>query len=224
MNTVIFKDDIAGRLNLVSFTDAYKEHQEIIKLMVIPGSQVNLKLLRLNDETVDVVGGRAFKVIEVLPNGFEAEYIDPSYEPPERRKTIRFDNPLGEIPVLPDFNGHAICVGLALQGYHRFINDVREEIARNIGRVVVFHYKNDDGSVSEVECFINEVNRSNFYGQDICERRIVNGKTVAFCGNPGMKHHRFISLNGFLFKIVVTTRTEYEYVHDDGEVFGEKEE
>ncbi len=223
MEPIIFGQyDQNTRRDLVHFSENYIQHRECIKNSLIEGQPLRITLLRLTEETVARVSTHDYTIKKIFPNGFEATYVDTTYDPPLLKKVIRWDNPLAEIPVLPDWTGKPITLGNNITEYAEFINQVKSEMRNDVGKIMVLTYKNDDGSISIIESLVTEVNKSNFLGNDITEKKVVGGKTVAVKNNSGVKNHRFISETGFLYSLQIKEGV-YTPIYDDEEVFGENE-
>ncbi len=134
-----------------------------------------------------------------------------------QKQTIRFDNILGDIPVLPGYeHTKLIEFGSKLSEYVLFQNKVRIYMNSFINENLALYYQNDDMTISTIHTKLLQVNKSNFLGSDFQES-FESSKTITHKSTSKDKYHRFISGNGFLFRVCPSWVSPYQ--QDDGYVF-----
>lgn len=208
------------RIHLVTFSPNYLLHRNEILSRAKNSNSILLQLGRILDEDFQVQKAIQFYIDWIEPFALGVHYSDRQHEEPVT-KVIRLDNPLGEIPMIPSFkHDHVIEIGKSLPGFQNFISDVRVALKQQLGEKVKLFYKNDDLSYSVIDCEIIFVNKGNIFANDLREIHVVGNKTKAVnLLVSRRKNHRFISENGFLYRIEPASfNGNFE---DDGLVFGE---
>lgn len=210
-----------SRRDFLVFTSAYVlMTKEIISLLAV-GKTIKLCLARITDQGMSFSKPTLFTVLAVSPSMFEVSYPDEGYEE-LRTKTIRLDNVLGEIPVLPGFKEVIFLdIGTFFENYKLFIAQVKIFFRHHEKECISLVYKNDDGSYSVIDGTIKKVNEGNYEMADSREILVRDNKTVRVDLLSQNKYHRFISENGFLCQVSLAHSPNISAV-DDGEVFGEE--
>lgn len=136
-------------------------------------------------------------------------------------RTVRLDNVLGEIPVLLEFSYSTIfCFGKNSKPYTEFVSQIlHSDFTNHYARL---RYQNTDGSISEIDCFIKTINKSNLETIDFRETLITKDgdRGITLKGLTGLSDvHRFVSRNGYLCSVSLSTNQRFSH-YDDGEVFG----
>lgn len=136
-------------------------------------------------------------------------------------RVIRLDNVLGEIPLLLGFSYSTVfCLGKNSEAYTRFVSQILN--SGFINGYVILRYQNTDGSVSEIDCLIRRINKSNLETIDFRETLITKDgdRGITLKGLTGLSDvHRFVSRNGYLCSVSLSTNQRFSH-YDDGEVFG----
>jgi hypothetical protein len=195
---------------------------ELLKTKIITtndNESFPLALGRVKDEHFQVRDFFFAGVTEAYINHFVVKIkSDIEGGSPYVNQTIRFDNILGDIPVLPGYeNIKLVEFGTSIREYQEFQNEVRTYMGNNINKNLALHYQNDDGTISIVHTTVFEVNKSNFLGDDFWESKETNKLDISHFQRSGKKYHRFISENGFLFKADYSSVAPNQ--QDDGYVF-----
>ncbi len=217
------------RNGIVNFSSIYKRMIDETKKKLIGQTTISLHLGRITDAGVSISPSvNYFDVVET-GNMIKAKYYGDHHGNNDEKipieKTIRFDNPFGEIPVLPGYEqlSKFFLIGDDMESYRVFINEAREILSQEIGSKVQLRYKNDDRTFSVIEGFIKEVNKGNIFMEDYHEILVKDNKSVKVdLLQKRNKNHRFISEKGYLCWICPAFFNE-EDKYDEGEVFGEKE-
>lgn len=220
MKTIIFKDFLGvKRADLLTFSKTYR--RMIAELQANKNDSIELRLGRITDTGINISDLKRFSVERREESMLHVTYNDPQYEDTQH-KTIRFDNVFGEIPILPGYENMPkfFRVGEEFATYQQFIQEVKDVLLPRIGNSVSLIYKNDDNSLSVIEGVLKEVNKGNIFMQDYRETKIFDEKTVSVnIGFERNKNHRFISENGFLFRVSGPIFGKLPAI-DTGEEFG----
>ena len=217
------------RNDIVNFSAIYKRMIAEIKKKLIGQTTINLHLGRITDAGVSISPSvQYFDVIEA-GNMIKAKYYGDHYAENDDKlpieKTIRFDNPFGEIPVLPGYEQipKFFLIGDGMSSYRAFVNEAREILSEEIGNKVQLRYKNDDGTFSVIEGIIKEVNKGNIFMEDYHEILVKDNKSLKVdLLSSRNKNHRFISEKGYLCGVCPPIFNEKDK-YDDGQVFGESQ-
>lgn len=218
------------RGNIVTLSPFYQSMAEEIKSKISKNESLELSLGRITDTGFVIAPAVKFfdftedeKNKNILNASYYGEYVGPGDKKIKMEKTIRFDNPLGEIPILPEYQQlpKFFLVGEELEHYKNFINEAREMLSNEIGSDVQLQYKNDDGTFSVVHAAVKEVNKGNIFTEDYNEILVVDNKSntvnILF---ERKKNHRFISQIGYLIGVCPPI-FEKGHVTDDG-IFGQE--
>jgi hypothetical protein len=223
-HTIDFDHRSTLRSDLVIFSKWYPPAADTIKGFLSTGLVVNLRLARISDTgTIVSPVTYFFGAVRISDDQYECMYYDDFCdevgEKISRKKILRFDNPLGEIPVFESVVecSHFFSVGEKFLAYKKFLSMVRIALRASIGEDVSLYYKNDDGTMSIIHTTILEVNKGNIFCDDFHERHEgSDGSTITAVIPVHRKmHHRFISQHGFLCAIRPPFFTR-KSVHDDG--------
>ncbi len=219
------------RKDFVTFSVLYDNMIEEIKSLLAISTTIDLHLGRIIDSGISVGPEISFFDVMIIDeNTIKAKYYGDllGYENEKlpQEKTIRFDNPLGDIPVLPGYEQMPkfFNFGEGLEFYETFIREIREALSNEIGNCIQLCYRNDDCSLSLIRGTIKEVNKGNILMEDYDECLVIDNKSAS---GPSiklrLKNHRFISENGYLCEIsrAFFDKTE-KYLVDDGLAFGEQ--
>ncbi len=213
-----------SRLQLVNFSPGYLGMLTDLRLNIRENQTMNLCLVRITDVGVSVSPPINFSNLSMEGNFIKGTYFDDHYQTDEgqkipQTKTIRLDNPFGEVPIIPGWQASKLFIfGEGLDEYQSFIEEARNGLLTELGKPIQLTYKNDDGSFSVVGGLLNIVNRGNIDVQDYYEILVVENKTVSANSLDRRKNHRFISENGFL--VMVGPAFAKPNSMDTGEVFG----
>ncbi len=232
MKPLTFPDyHTTGQAGIVTFTPFYERMIKEIKMKLNESKTIDLYLGRLSDtgfsvepkitHFFDVQKGENQNEFKV---SYYGDYFDTTDQKLPIQKTIRFDNPFGEIAILPGYETMPkfFEIGKDLQSYQNFITAVREMLNEEIGNCIQLCYKNQDGSYSVVHGELIQVNKGNIFMEDYNEIKVINNQTVS--GGPLLhsrkKNHRFVSQNGYLFAVNIPCFQKGLPV-DDGQVYGD---
>jgi hypothetical protein len=188
---------------------------------------ISLSLGRLTDSSFEVVPAINFSSVGLVDNNiiealyYDQHHCDESGNLIAQKKVIRLDNPLAELPILPNYKGDSkfFTIGEELSSYRQFIKESREYLLTMIGQDITLYYKNDDLSISMVSGSLTEVNKSNIFMNDFHELLVKDNKTVRVEILSRPKNHRFISQNGYMFQVTPAIFEKCQ-MYDGGEVFG----
>lgn len=201
-----------------------------LKSVLMEKKGVALRLGRISDQGVSMSDPINFFDInfdeDILKMSYFGDHHDSTGENAlKETKSIRLDNPFGEIPILGSFKEDECLVfwnlGDNLLGYKDFIKESRNLLKGHIGEKVQLSYKNDDGTFSVVIGFLKEVNKGNILMEDTYEVLVKENKTsTASTLLRRLKNHRFVSENGYLVS-VSSPFSSQPAGFDDGLTFGE---
>lgn len=218
------------RKNIVVFSSLYKRMVDEIKTKLIGKTSISLFLGRISDTGISVTPSPVdfFNISQPAEDMIVVSYYGDHYDSQDRKipieKTIRFDNPFGEIPILPGYEQipKFFVIGEELEQYRKFISEVREGLPNYVGQDIQLCYQNDNGSVSVIEGTLREVNRGNIFMDDYQEFLVIDNKSIKVDLLVNRKkNHRFISEAGYLFELCSTTFNK-KNMHDEGEIFGQE--
>lgn len=225
MKTITFLDfNERKREDLLVFSETYKKMIQELFLCLSVGKTIELYLGRISDTGIEIGSSTRFLITGIEQNLFHTEYISPTHEEVQK-KTIRTDNVLGELPILPGYEKMPkfFKLGEGFKAYTEFVDEVRTNLKKEVGENITLVYRNDDGSFSLIEGKLKEVNKGNIFMQDYREMTVQHGKSCQITiGLSRNKNHRFVSQTGFLCKVMPEIFGN-DQITDDGEVFGVEE-
>jgi hypothetical protein len=230
MENLNFNHQNVTRKDILTFSPLYYRMLKEIKNKLGENTVADLFLGRVSDTGISIAETtKFFGVVFVNENQIKAYYYHDHYsadgEPLPIEKTIRFDNPFGEIPILPGYEKlpKFFLIGDELELYQAFLKQVKNFLPDKLGKNIQLRYKNDDGTLSVIHGTVVEVNKSNILMNDYHETLIHEGKTVtANILENRTKNHRFISGNGYLCFVGNPIFSKNTNRFDDGEVFGKE--
>lgn len=228
MKNLIFKNYfLTMRKDIVRFSQSYNSMINDIKAALLGRTTIKLSLGRISDTGVNISPVTSFfnvvknSLTTITASYYGEQYNESGDDKIPITKTIRFDNPFGEIPILPGYEKTQVfLIGEDLESYQAFINQTRETLVDEVGKDIQLCYKNDDGSFSVIEGTLKEVNKGNIFLEDYCEILVVDNKSTRVeLLVSREKNHRFISERGFLFS-VSSAFFNKENMMDDTQIFG----
>lgn len=240
MKQIIFNDYTSTlRGDILTFSPTALSMFQQIKEKLLRSNKIELHIGRIIDTGVYVNPKpiKFFDITQPAENQLKVHYLS-DIEGEDRKKmvlekTLRFDNPLGEIPVLPGYDQTPkfFSIGDELGAYRNFIDDARELLRNEIGNPIQLCYKNDfeeidtdkkNNSFSIIEGNLKEVNKGNIFTNDYKEILLINNTTVKPENVSRDKNHRFISEKGYLCAIFPPNFPRDDAAFDDGKVFGQE--
>ena len=228
---------IAGSVEpkqMISLKSAYKisasSLMEMVKANV--SKTIQLRIVRMDSHGEILkkdISGVVKSFTENSFNLFVGEDMDGTYEE-GRLTTIRIDNPIGIIPLLPstpiNFNPCKLDSG-KMRNFFNFLSKLRKPVMENVGKphtATLFHYSGK-GKYEKTKCEIVKVNRSNFEIKifrviKFDENRKVASIETHSSKNPIVKVKLHVTPRRYLYKVII--HPGVKYISSGIDDYGEK--